>query len=119
MSCEYDRLTSELEKIAPEKLWLVYIILASDDSLYTGITTDIKRRWRQHNGAAGGARFFRGRKPVRLVYLESGHDRSSASKREASIKKLQRRQKDTLLTSASNQLDKLLQDKLLQDELKV
>ncbi|MGB0360697.1 MAG: GIY-YIG nuclease family protein, partial [Endozoicomonas sp.] len=57
--------------------WFVYIILASDNSLYTGITTDIKRRWRQHSGdLVGGARFFRGRKPEKLVYVEKGNDRS-------------------------------------------
>lgn len=82
--------------------WLVYIILASDDTLYTGITTDIVRRWRQHCGGAGGARFFRGRKPRQLVYLESGHDRASASRREAAIKKLTRRQKQALLSAPEN-----------------
>ena len=82
--------------------WSVYIILSSDDRLYTGITTDIKRRWQQHSGNKGGARFFRGRKPEQLVYLEAGHDRSSASKREAFIKKLRRPQKEKLLKSEKN-----------------
>ena len=104
-------MSSELDKKSPER-WVVYIILASDDSLYTGITTDINRRWRQHSGSAGGARFFRGRKPVRLVYLEEGHNRSSASKREAAIKKLQRRQKEQLLVSETNRLNESLPDEL-------
>lgn len=82
--------------------WLVYIIRASDDTLYTGITTDIVRRWRQHSGGVGGARFFRGRKPTQLVYLESGHDRASASRREVAIKKLTRQQKQALLKAPEN-----------------
>lgn len=82
--------------------WSVYIILASDNSLYTGITTDIKRRWMQHCGAVGGARYFRGRTPKKLVYLEEAHDRSSASRREAEIKKLARPQKLALLASPEN-----------------
>ena len=48
-----------------DKRWFIYMILTSDDRLYTGITTDIIRRWKQHSGAgSGGARFFRGRKPA-------------------------------------------------------
>ena len=81
--------------------WLVYIIRASDDTLYTGITTDIVRRWRQHS-AGVGARFFRGRKPAQLVYLEPGHDRASASRREVAIKKLTRQQKQALLKAPEN-----------------
>ncbi len=67
--------------------WQVYIILCSDNSLYTGITTDMDRRLRQH-GKGRGAKYFRGRRPERVVYLETGHTRSSASRREAEIKKL-------------------------------
>ena len=85
-----------------DKRWSVYMILSSDNRLYTGITTDITRRWKQHSGASGGARFFRGRKPAQLVYLEHGHDRSSASRREAEIKKLRRSEKQNLVTSSIN-----------------
>ena len=65
--------------------WHVYIILCSDDSLYTGITTAMDRRFDQH-ATGRGAKYFRGRQPSRVVYLESGHTRSSAGKREAEIK---------------------------------
>lgn len=86
--------------------WSVYIIIASDRSLYTGITTDIQRRWKQHcavrSGVKGGARFFRGRSPVLLAYLESGHNRSTASVREAEIKKLSRARKQALLRDGNN-----------------
>jgi putative endonuclease len=67
--------------------WQVYIILCSDGSLYTGITTNIERRFAQHLDGTG-AKYFRGRAPLRLVYLEAGHDRASASRREARIKRL-------------------------------
>lgn len=69
--------------------WQVYIILCSDNSLYTGITTDPARRLRQH-ATGRGAKYFRGRQPEKLLYLETGHTRSSASRREAEIKRLTR-----------------------------
>jgi putative endonuclease len=84
--------------------WQVYIILCSDDSLYTGITTDVERRFAQH-AAGTGARYFRGHSPRRLVYLEGGHDRSSASRREAEIKRLRPVEKRLLIASSGNQLD--------------
>jgi len=77
--------------------WYVYMILASDESLYTGITTDVERRFKEHGGGAKGARFFRGRRPVEVVYTESHPDRSSASQREAQIKKLSRKNKLNLI----------------------
>lgn len=79
--------------------WKVYIIEATDGSLYTGITTDVQRRWQEHCAGGRGARYFRGRAPRSLVYLEPGHDRSSASRREWSIKRLTRRQKQCLIAS--------------------
>ncbi len=81
--------------------WHVYIILCSDDTLYTGITTDIERRMREH-AAGRGAKYFRGRQPKELLYLESGHDRSAASKRELSIKAMKRADKRLLVASAAN-----------------
>jgi len=83
--------------------WQVYIILCSDDSLYTGITIDVVRRFNQHADRQG-AKYFRGRQPKQLVYVENGHDRSSASKREIVIKKLPRLEKLQLLASDSNKV---------------
>ena len=76
--------------------WLVYIIRCSDNSLYTGITTDCERRFRQH-AAGRGARYFRGRQPVQVVYLEHDHCRSSAARREAEIKTMKRADKELLV----------------------
>lgn len=84
--------------------WQVYIIRAADGSLYTGITTDIERRWREHYEQRGGAKYFRGRRPERVVYLEPGHSRSSAGSREAAIKRLSRAAKQRLLQAPTNVL---------------
>ena len=77
--------------------WQVYIILCSDNSLYTGITTDIDRRFREHAGGSG-AKYFRARQPLRVVYLEHGHNRSSASRRETRIKAMSRLDKALLVS---------------------
>ncbi len=82
--------------------WKVYIISCSDNSLYTGITLDIDRRFSEHAGKLR-AKYFRGRKPGEVVYLESGHTRSTASKREAAIKKLLRADKLKLIASELNE----------------
>lgn len=87
--------------------WQVYIILCSDNSLYTGITTDVERRFGQHV-AGTGAKYFRGRSPRRLVYLEEGHDRSSASRREVEIKRLRTVDKRLLIASPDNPLGALV-----------
>lgn len=83
--------------------WQVYIILCTDKSLYTGISNDVDRRLSQH-ASQRGAKYFRGRQPVRVVYLESGHTRSSASQREAVIKKMQRTDKERLIGSPDNEI---------------
>ncbi len=85
--------------------WYVYIILCTDDSLYTGITTDLNKRWSQHC-CQKGAKYFRGRNPKEFVYIENQHTRSTASKREAVIKKLKRVEKFQLIESDFNQLKK-------------
>ncbi len=82
--------------------WCVYMILCTDDSLYTGITNNIQARLAQHTNQRG-AKYFRGRKPRRIVYLETGHTRSSASRREVQIKKLRRVEKDRLIASQINE----------------
>lgn len=64
-----------------------------DNTLYTGITTDIDRRISEHNSTGRGAKYTRSRQPVELVYLESCESRSIASKREYAIKKLKKKEK--------------------------
>jgi putative endonuclease len=67
--------------------WWVYILECADGSLYTGIATDVARRLKQHEDGKG-ARYTRGRGPLRLVHSEGCEDRSTALKREAAIKRL-------------------------------
>jgi putative endonuclease len=80
------------------KPWYLYIIKCSDHSLYTGIATDVERRFIEHlTDPKKGAKFFRGRGPEQIVYLEEFADRSEASKRESHIKSLSRKQKEALV----------------------
>lgn len=73
-------------------MYYVYIIECSDKTLYTGYTTDIHRRLEEHNSGIG-AKYTRGRTPVRLVYLEEYETKSNALKREIYIKNLPRKKK--------------------------
>jgi putative endonuclease len=67
--------------------------------LYTGISTDPERRFREHCGEGGrGAKFFRGDPAEAIVYREMVENRSEASQREAAIKKLRRHAKDRLIS---------------------
>lgn len=77
--------------------YFVYILKCADSTLYTGITTDIKRRVEEHNSTTKGAKYTKIRRPVELVYSEESSDRSSASKREYAIKKLTRAEKLELI----------------------
>jgi len=81
--------------------WFVYVIRSDDDSLYTGVTTDVARRFEEHTAGPRGARYFNGRIPVEVVYTEKGHTRSSASRREAEIKNMSRQDKIKLLKAKS------------------
>ena len=73
-------------------MYYVYIVRCADNTLYTGISTELNRRMEEHNGSEKGAKYTRIRRPVELVYSEEYTDRSSASKREYEIKKKMNRQ---------------------------
>ena len=78
--------------------WYVYMLRCGDDSLYSGITTDVERRVHEHNtDNKKGAKYTRVRRPVVLVYKKRCKDRSSAAVKEAALKKLSRREKENLL----------------------
>ena len=68
-------------------MYYIYILKCADETLYTGITTDLERRIDEHNNSDKAAKYTRGRRPVFLVYTEKYKDRSAASKREYEIKK--------------------------------
>ena len=89
-----------------ENNWFVYIARCADETLYTGITTDPKRRIEEHNkDNTKGARYTKSRRPVKLVFQESFDDRASASQREYEIKQLSRIQKMNLINKLGLQLD--------------
>ena len=87
-----------MSKNNPNVSWYLYIIRCANSHLYTGISTDIARRFLEHQaGGSKGAKFLKGKGPLTLVYQESLTDRSSALKRELIIKKLTRLQKLRLI----------------------
>ncbi|WP_416391831.1 GIY-YIG nuclease family protein [Alloalcanivorax xenomutans] len=77
--------------------WWVYILCCVDGSLYTGVTTDVERRHREHNEGPRGARYTRARRPVTLVWRAAVADRASACRLEARIKAQPRTVKERLL----------------------
>ena len=81
--------------------WFVYILECADGSLYTGIARDLDARIKTHNEGTG-AKYTRGRLPVKLVYREVAKNRSSASQREHEIKQMPRQSKLALLSSGSS-----------------
>lgn len=78
------------------KKWSVYMLLCSDGSLYTGITTDVDRRVKEHNSGKG-SKYVRSRRPAELVWREDAESRSGALRREAEIKSLSRAEKEALV----------------------
>jgi len=82
--------------------WYVYIIETDDRKLYTGITTDVDRRFEEHTSGKKGARFFRTARPVRVIFREAHQGRSAATKRELAIKKMTRRQKLDLVEQGAD-----------------
>ena len=83
-------------------MYFVYIVECADDTLYTGIATELGRRIEEHNSSDKGAKYTRTRRPVYLVYSEEYPDRSTASKREYEIKKKMSRMKKLELIGKSN-----------------
>lgn len=79
--------------------WFVYIIQNEKGYYYTGITTDLKRRFKEHAESKKGAKFFRSGGPVEMVFSKKFLNRSLASKYEAQVKKLTRTQKINLITT--------------------
>mgnify|MGYP001394423756 CR=1 FL=1 len=84
-------------------MWYIYVLLCCDNSFYCGITTNLTRRLKQHNGEIkGGAKYTRGRRPCQIIYTKKAMNRSIASKEEFAFKKLSRKQKEKYLVE--NQL---------------
>ncbi len=82
-------------------MYFVYILKCGDNSLYTGITTDVARRFEEHKKGIG-SRYTRAKKAKRMVYVEKKRTRSSAQKREAEIKRLPRAAKMLLKQTSTS-----------------
>ena len=82
-------------------MWYLYILRCGDGSLYTGITTDVEKRFQAHQRGKG-AKYTRGRGPLELVYREKCGDHSQALKRELAIKALPRQEKEALVAAMEN-----------------
>ncbi|TSC64424.1 MAG: Excinuclease ABC subunit C domain-containing protein [Parcubacteria group bacterium Gr01-1014_91] len=88
--------SGQMQKKNKSAPYFVYILECGDGSLYTGITTDVKRRFSEHKSGTG-SNFTRARGAKRIVYTEKQPNRSSAQKREAEIKRLPRGEKLALI----------------------
>ena len=78
--------------------WLIYILECRDGSLYCGITNNLEKRLKQHNGEIkGGAKYTRSHRPCKLVYKEESASRSEAAQREAIIKNMSKEEKQELI----------------------
>ena len=89
----------------PQNNWLIYILVCRDGSLYCGITNNLEKRLKQHNGEIkGGAKYTRAHRPCKLVYKEKSESRSEASQREAIIKKMSKNEKQTLINLVSKNI---------------
>ena len=78
-------------------MYALYILQCADGTLYTGITVNLARRVREHNSSNLGAKYTRSRRPVKLVFSKKFKDRSQASKEEARIKNLSRKEKLSMI----------------------
>ncbi len=79
-----------------KSIWWLYVLACRDGTLYTGVTTDVARRFKQHV-AGKASRYTRSRLPVTLIHQERCADRSSALKKEHALKSLPRAQKEEYL----------------------
>lgn len=78
--------------------WFVYMIRCNDMTLYTGVTTDVLRRFKEHKeGGRKGSKYVRARIPLAVVYTKMCVSRSDAQKQEHVLKKLTRKEKEALI----------------------
>jgi putative endonuclease len=87
-------------------MYHVYILKCSDKTFYTGITTNLEKRFKEHNSSQLGAKYTRGRRPVKLVYSIKKRNRSTATKEEYRIKKLSRADKINLIKLTKYECEK-------------
>ena len=84
--------------------WYLYVVKCSDGTLYTGVTTDLERRIKEHNASPRGAKYTRTRRPVELVYSYSYLSRSQAQRAEHKFKRLSKRQKLDMIHDSNREM---------------
>jgi len=88
---------ADVDKVEEMTSWSVYLVRTAADHLYCGISTDVERRFAEHQGGARGARALRGKGPLTLVFQQLVGNRSEASKMEYRIKQLSKKEKEKLV----------------------
>jgi len=78
-------------------MWQVYILKCADGTFYTGITTNVNRLFKEHNSSVLGAKYTRGRRPVKLVYSRKLKNKTAAAKEECRIKRMTKQEKRKLI----------------------
>lgn len=92
---------SEAQNSFPKDKFYVYMVRCKNNSLYTGWTTDLERRVKEHNNGTG-SKYVRANGPVELVYFEEMSDKIEATKREYQIKQLTKKKKEQLVSQHHN-----------------
>lgn len=88
------------DKPSDDAVWFLYMIRCRGGQLYTGITTDVARRFAEHQRGTG-AKYLRGKAPLELVYQRKIGSRSEALKAESAIKRLSKSDKETVIATAN------------------
>lgn len=83
-------------------MWYLYVVQCCDGTLYTGVTTSLSRRIKEHNSSNKGAKYTKTRRPVTLVWKQEYRNRSEAQAAEHKFKKLPRIQKWGVIKGVKN-----------------
>jgi len=93
-----------------EKIYYVYVIRTDKDTLYTGITTDIQRRMKEHISRKSGAKYTRQFKIIKIEIILEALGRSNASRIEWYFKQFSKKEKENFIKNPSILIEKILQD---------
>ena len=89
-----------------QAVWFVYLVRCQDATFYCGIAKNLEKRLAEHNSPDKGAKYTRGRRPVRLVYAEEVSSRAHATQREGQIKRLSKAEKMMLIETSTGPQEK-------------
>jgi len=95
-----------VKQIVRKGLYFVYILKCKDGTFYTGCTNDLGKRLREHNGTKRGAKYLRGKTPVKVVWKKTCENQKFAMRTESKIKGLTRQDKQQLINGS--RLDNIL-----------